>query len=155
MSITIIGVIILLGLLLVVTEIFLTPGTTFVGIAGLIVLGIGIYYSFAEYGLTIGASVLLGSALLIGLLTYKGIQRMENSQFSVKATIDSKVNEFDYSNIDVGDEGTTITALRPEGKAYINDDRVTVFSNGEYIDPDSTIVVIKIVDNKIFVQTKT
>jgi len=72
----------------------------------------------------------------------------------VRAEIDGHVNEFDYSNISVDDIGVTITALRPEGRAMINDERVIVYSKGFYIDTNQEVVVVKIKDNKIFVEPK-
>ena len=115
MSLTIIAVILLIGFLLVSTEVFIVPGTTFVGIIGLGIIGIGVYYAFKGYGAMTGGGILLGTAVLIGVLTSVGLKRMENSKFNVRAIIDSKVNEYDYSNIEIGDEGVTLTALRPEG----------------------------------------
>lgn len=154
MSLTIIALIILIGLLLVVTEVFLVPGTTFVGIAGILIVAIGVYYSFANFGFSTGAGTLVGAGLVIGLLTYIGLKRMSKSKFAVNEKLEGKVNEFDYSHINVGDEGITITALRPEGKAIINDDRVTVFSMEFYMDPETKIEVVKIKENKIFVKQK-
>ena len=154
MSITIIIMILIVGLLLIVTEVFLVPGTTFVGAIGLIVLGVGVYYAFQEHGVQVGGTVLIASALLIGVLTAIGIKRLPESKFNVKATIDSKVNIFDYSHIDIGAEGVTLTALRPEGRAMIGDERIIVYSKGFYIDPDIEIVVVQKKDNKIFVEPK-
>ncbi|MEZ5004219.1 MAG: NfeD family protein [Chitinophagales bacterium] len=155
MSLTIIALIVLAGLLLISVEVFLVPGTTIVGVFGLIVLGVGVYFAFTEEGVTMGSSILLGSALLVAGLTYFGFKRMENSQFNVKTIIDSKVNTFNYSNIEVGDEGKTLSALRPEGRAMIKEERVIVYSKGFYIDEDTAIVVVKIKDNKIFVEPKS
>lgn len=154
MSLTLILIILAIGLLLVVTEVFLVPGTTFVGIAGLVVLGVGLLYAFRGYGVALGGALLLGCALVIGVLTAVGIRKMSDSRFNVKETIDSKVNIFDYAHISEGDEGVTLTALRPEGRAMIGDDRVIVYSKGFYIDTDTEIVVVKIKDNKIFVEPK-
>ena len=154
MSLTIIIIILIIGLLLVVTEVFLVPGTTIVGLSGLIVLGIGIYYAFKVHGFVVGGSALVGSGIAIGLLTSVGIKRLSNSRFNMRAEIDGKVNEFDYSNISAGDEGITLTALRPEGRAMINNERVIVYSQGFYIDTEKEIVVLKIKDNKIFVEPK-
>ena len=154
MSLTLIAIIIVLGLLLVVTEVFLVPGSTFVGVIGLLVVGVGIYYAFESYGFTTGAGVLVGSGVIISVLTYIGLKRMSNSKFTVKSSIDGKVNEFDYSHINIGDEGVTLTALRPEGKAIINEERVTVYSKSFYIDTETAIVVVGIKNNKIFVDQK-
>ena len=154
MSLTLITVVILIGLLLIVTEVFLVPGSTFVGVLGLIVVGVGIYYSFESFGFRTGAAILVGSGVVITALTYIGLKRMSNSKFTVKAAIDGKVNEFDYSHINIGDEGVTLTALRPEGKAIINDERITVFSKGFYIDTNMPVVVVNIKENKIIVEQK-
>ncbi len=154
MSLTIIALIVLAGLLLISVEVFLVPGTTIVGVFGLIVLGFGVYYAFRDEGVALGSAILLGSGLLVGVLTYFGIMRMENSKFNVKTAIDSKVNVHDYSHIKIGDEGVTLTALRPEGRAMINEERLTVHSKGFYIDTDIAIIVVKVKDNKIFVEPK-
>lgn len=155
MTLTLLMIILLIGLLLISVEVFLVPGTTFVGAIGLLVLGIGIYYSFQLYGASTGGAVLIGAALVIGALTAIGLKRIDKSPFNVLAKIDSKVNEFDYSNIAVGDEGITLTALRPEGRAMINDERVIVYSKGFYIDTNTEIKVVRIKDNKIFVEIKS
>ena len=130
------------------------PGTTIVGGIGLIVLGIGVYFAFKEFGLQVGGATLIGSALLIGVLTTIGIRRMADSKFNVKATIDGKVNTFDYSGFEIGDIGITLTALRPEGRAMIKDQRVIVYSKAFYIDTETEVVVVNIKDNKIFVEPK-
>ncbi|MCP4121891.1 MAG: hypothetical protein GY751_09075 [Bacteroidetes bacterium] len=154
MSLTVIILILVVGLLLVVTEVFLVPGTTIVGAIGLVVLGIGVYYAFRVHGFMIGGTALVGSGLAIILLTSVGIKRLSKSKFNVRAEIDGHVNEYDYSNISERDEGVTVTALRPEGRAMINEERVIVYSKGFYIDTNQAIVVVKIKDNKIFVEPK-
>lgn len=155
MSVTVILLVLLVGLLLVVTEVFLVPGTTVVGLIGLLVTGIGVYYGFHDHGFLTGGAMLLGSALAIGLLTAVGIRRLSRSEFNVRTEIDGRVNEFDYSRIQVGDEGVTVTALRPEGRAMINGDRVIVHSKGFYIDTNQPVIVVKVRENKIFVEPKS
>lgn len=155
MSLTIIIIVLLVGLLLISMEVFLVPGTTIVGMIGLGVMAVGIYYAFNDHGITVGGTALLGAALVIGVLTTVGVKRLEKSDFNVRSSIDSKVNVFDYSGIEVGDEGVTLTALRPEGRAMIGDQRVIVYSKGFYIDTDSKIVVDRIKDNKIYVEQKS
>lgn len=154
MSLTVIAIVILIGLILISIEVFLVTGTTFVGIFGLLVVGVGTYYGYKEEGAAVGSGILIGSAIIVGLLTTVGLKRIENSKFNVKTTLDGRVNEFDDFGIKIGAEGITLTALRPEGKALINDKRITVHSKGSYIDNDVAIEVVKIKDNKIFVDQK-
>ncbi len=73
--------------------------------------------------------------------------------------VDGKVNVDDFSAYAIGDKGKAITALRPEGKAIIypannitNDQRITVYSIGDFIDEKTAIKIIKIEHNKIFVK---
>lgn len=154
MSLTLIAIILLTGFLLISVEVFLVPGTTVVGISGLVVLGIGVYLAFHYHGLQVGGGILLGSGLLVGVFTSIGLKRISKGKFSVHEAIDGKVNEFDYTGIEIGDEGLALTALRPEGRAMIKDKRVIVYSKGFYIDSDTNVVVVKIKDNKIFVEPK-
>ena len=60
----------------------------------------------------------------------------------------------DFTNFKLGDKGVTLTNLRPEGKAIFGDDeRITVYSIGEFIDKDAHVTIVKIEHNKIFVTT--
>jgi membrane-bound serine protease (ClpP class) len=52
----------------------------------------------------------------------------------------------------VGEEGVTVSQLRPNGKALINDEKMEVYSLGEYVDINVKVKVIKIADSKIFVK---
>jgi membrane-bound ClpP family serine protease len=125
-----------------------------VGVIGLVVVGLGVYMGFESHGFTVGASILVGSGLVIGGLTYVALKRIGNSKFTLNDAIDGKVNEFDYSGINIGDEGVTLTALRPEGNAIINDQKVIVYSKGAYIDSGKNVMVVSIKHNKIFIEPK-
>jgi membrane-bound serine protease (ClpP class) len=50
-----------------------------------------------------------------------------------------------------GKEGVAKTVLRPSGIAIIDNERVTVQTEGERVEKDSRIKVVKVVGNKIFV----
>ncbi len=50
-------------------------------------------------------------------------------------------------------EGISLTFLRPTGIALLNNERVNVISNGEYIEKDTKIKVINIEGNKIIVKS--
>jgi membrane-bound ClpP family serine protease len=74
------------------------------------------------------------------------------SRFSLKSSNKSKVNEGELDQLLVGMEGTTISALRPIGKAELNNQIVEVKTNGDYLDSGSRIRVIKIVSNQIIIE---
>ncbi|HXH17859.1 MAG TPA: NfeD family protein [Chitinophagales bacterium] len=151
MDIWLIGGIILLGLLIVIAEIFFLPGTTVIGIIGGIIVAIGIYLGFAEHGMKTG-SIILGCTLMATcVLLYAGFRTYSSGKIALKEVSEGKAPITEAAAASVGDEGVTVSYLRPEGKALINGNKVEVFSLGEYIEANKKIKVVKIAENKIFV----
>jgi membrane-bound ClpP family serine protease len=60
------GIVLLLvvGLLLLMAEVFLVPGVTFIGIAGIMLMVVGIWMAYSEYGQPIGHYILIASLSL-------------------------------------------------------------------------------------------
>jgi membrane-bound serine protease (ClpP class) len=52
----------------------------------------------------------------------------------------------------IGQQGTTLTALRPAGKARIGCELLDVVSDGPYIGPGSTVEVVQVSRNRIVVR---
>ena len=154
MDITLIGGIILLGRLIVMVEIFFLPGTTLFGVVGGIILVGGIYLAFSEHGAKTGSIILGITTVACCILLYAGFKTYSSGKMALKDVIGSKASEPDARLVNVGDEGQTITYLRPNGKAAIKEHKVEVYSLGEYIESNKAIIVVKIAENKIFVKTK-
>jgi membrane-bound ClpP family serine protease len=154
MSLVLIMTIIAVGIIFIFVEFFFIPGFSVFSILGAIVAGIGVYMGYQEYGQATGNWLLTASIVATGVVFYWGYKRMQSKKWALKTEIDGKVNVEDFSNFKLGDKGITITNLRPEGKAIFGeDDRITVYSIGDFIDKDATIEIIKIEHNKIFVQS--
>jgi len=152
MAIGFIVAVILLGLLLIFLEIFFIPGTTLFGVAGGVALLAGIIMMYADYGSRYG-NITLGISFVAVIISIGlGFRVIDSNKLSMKAEIKGKVNELDPHAFKVGDTGTTITELRPNGKAMINDQKSDVYSYGEYIPRETTVKIIKITHNKIFVK---
>lgn len=145
--------IILVGLLFMFVEIFLIPGTSILTLLGFVIIGIGVYLGYKDFGTATGTWLLSGSIIGMGITLYIGYRRIQSKKWALYSNIDSKVNVEDFSKYKVGDVGKTFSALRPEGKAvFLNDERVTVYSTGNFIDKDATVQIIKIDQHKIFVK---
>ena len=154
MSLVLIMTIIAVGIIFIFVEFFFIPGFSVFSILGAIVAGIGVYMGYQEYGQATGNWLLITSIVATGVVFYWGYKRMQSKKWALKTEIDCKVNVEDFSNFKLGDKGITITNLRPEGKAIFGeDDRITVYSIGDFIDKDATIEIIKIEHNKIIVQS--
>jgi len=154
MGVTIIAVLIIIGLLFLVLEILVFPGQGVAGILGLALLAIAIWQTYAQYGslaghITLGSTFILSMVFLIFSLrsnTWKKTMLSDN--------IDGKVNVIDQNELKAGDEGITVSRLNPAGKAHINNDYYEVRTSGEFLDPDTVIIVTKIEANKIYVKSK-
>ena len=151
----IVTLVILLGIIFLLAEIFLLPGITISGIAGFIFLVGGIAYAYMYMGTMAGNMTLIISAFLImGSFLYF-IKSKSLRRISLTTNIDSKVDMSDLEKIKVGDVGITQSRLNPMGKVFINDLTVEAKSiDGQMIDEDTEVVVNKVDWANIIVSRK-
>lgn len=151
----IVTLVILLGIIFLLAEIFLLPGITISGIAGFIFLIGGIAYAYMYMGNMAGNMTLIISAFLImGSFLYF-IKSKSLRRISLTTNIDSKVDMSDLQKIKVGDVGITQSRLNPMGKVFINDLTVEAKSiDGQMIDEDTEVIVNKIDWANIIVSIK-
>ncbi len=155
MSLTAIILLIVLGLIFILLELLIVPGSTFVGVVGALLMIAGIWFVFAKHGTEAGIYVLSGSIGLTLLLVYIGFKTNTWKMFSLETKLHGKVNTFDHAEFNVGDSGKTVSRLAPSGKALINGHYVEVHTQGEFINENTDIIINKRTENKIFVTTKT
>ena len=151
----IVALVILLGIIFLLLEIFLLPGMTVSGIAGFIFLVGGITYAYMYMGPVAGnLSLAISGLLLTGSFIYF-IKSKSLRRISLTTNIDSKVDTSDLLKINIGDEGVTQSRLNPIGKVLINNLIVEAKSiNGEMIDEDTEVVVNKVEWSNILVSSK-
>jgi membrane-bound ClpP family serine protease len=154
MSWTIIIVFLLAGLILLLLEILVLPGATVFGIMGFLLLGFSVWQAYAAHGTPEGHFFLLGAILLTVLLLAVALKSRTWNRAMLSTAIDSKVDQNESLKVKVGDEGTTVSRLAPSGKAIIGNEFYEVQSSGEYVDPQTPVIVTKIDFNKIIVKPK-
>ena len=144
-DIIIVSIVVLLGIVFLLAEIFLLPGFTVSGIAGFVFLVGGIYYAYIYMGLRAGNFTLVISAfILMGSFLYF-IKSKSLRRIALTTNIDAKVDTSDLKKINKDDIGITQSRLNPIGKVFINDLTVEAKSiDGEMIDEDTEVVVIKV-----------
>ncbi|MFN8288559.1 MAG: NfeD family protein [Chitinophagales bacterium] len=152
MALWVILAIILVGLLLIFLEIFFIPGTTLFGIAGGVAVVAGVLLMYSYYGQKAGNITMIISLTAVFVSIALGFRVIQTNKLAMKGTIDSRVNDAEVSFLNVGDTGTTITELRPNGKAVFGNNKLDVYSTGDYVKRDTAIEIIKITGNKILVQ---
>jgi membrane-bound ClpP family serine protease len=148
----IISALVAIGLVLIIVEVIFIPGTTFVGILGFVFAIAGIIVTYRQYGKDVGFYVLTGAcALTLATLVY-AVRSGAWSKFSLKSSINSKVNEGMTDSLQVGDVGTAVSALRPMGKAEFNSREYEVKTSGNFIDTGTPIRIINILMNQVVVE---
>ena len=151
----IVALVILLGIIFLLAEIFLLPGMTVSGIAGFIFLVGGIAYAYMYMGPVAGNLTLAISGLLLAGSFIYFIKSKSLRRISLTTNIDSKVDTSDLLKINIGDVGVTQSRLNPIGKVLINNLIVEAKSiNGEMIDEDTEVVVNKVEWSNILVSSK-
>lgn len=154
MSLTLIIILIIAGLLFLLLEVLVIPGTTVVGAAGLGLIAFSVWESYHAFGSPTGHFVLVGTIFLTILTIYLSLKSKTWNRIMLKAEVNGRVNEIDTNLVKAGDPGKTISRLSPSGKAIINDEYFEVHTNGEFIDQETDVIVTHLQDNKIFVKQK-
>jgi len=149
---TIILLLILFGLALIIVEVIFIPGTTFVGILGLVSMVIGIVVSFVKFGSETGWLTLAASTVASGVLLYVSFRTNTWRRFALNSTIDSKMNEVELLKFSVGMEGVALSALRPIGKGEFDNEILEVRTNGEYVEAGSRIRIVRVTTNQVLVE---
>lgn len=151
MSWLIILLLILGGLGLLIIELLVVPGTTVVGIIGFILMAVGVWQAYVEYGSFMGTMVLLTTLLISVGGFYLSLRSNTWKKAGLEKSIQSKVNT-DAQKLSVGDEGLTTSRLNPMGKAFIKDDFFEVSTFGEFIDNNIPVKIVAIEGNKVLVE---
>jgi len=146
--------ILFIGWILVFLEVFFIPGITVFAAVGTITMIAGVVFAYSNFGVMAGTLTLIGTAIFTFLSIVIGYKTGVFSGFTLKDTVEGKMNEIDESKIKVGDSGMALSKISFIGTGMFNEATYEVQSNGEYIDEGQPIEVIKISMNKIFIKQK-
>lgn len=152
MTLTAILILLAIGFLLVVLEIFVLPGII-VGIIGGGLIITSIVLAYINLGTEISHKLLLSTAIVSIVLAYFAFRPATWKKVSLETMVDGKMNTI--NNINKGDEGVTSSKLSTSGNAVINDVTVEVHSESGYIAENTPIIVHRVEQNKIWVKQKT
>jgi membrane-bound serine protease (ClpP class) len=156
-----------LGIVLLALEVFVLPGMTVAGIAGILALVAGLGMTLVGSGATVAAiSTALGRVALSMLLAMAGaaalLRFLPHSPFGRRLVLATGmpagggyVSAPDSDQAWLGRTGTAVSPLRPAGIADIDGARVDVVSDGAFIDAGSPIAVTRVDGNRIVVRRST
>jgi membrane-bound ClpP family serine protease len=143
----------ILGILLLLLEIIFVPGTTIVGVGGLIVLAIGIYLAYVSVS-TMAGHISLASSVAVVFLALIVLLKGETWK---RVALDNKLEGKGVESVEgllkIGDKGKTISRLNPVGKAVFEERIVEVATSGDFVPENVEVEITKIEGNKIRVKT--
>ncbi len=137
------------GLILILLEFFVTPGFI-TGLLGGVAWLYALYKIYEVYGENSGHLALGGMLLLLVASIFIAIKSGVWNKVSLHENVEGKVNELPHLNI--GDQGITQSACRPIGKAIFNGVIVEVSTYGELIQSNENIEIIDINNHKIIIK---
>ena len=153
MNVVLIIVFIVLGVALMLLEIFFLPGITIGGIAGAGFLIAGVAVAFIKFGATVGWVTLSVSVALLAIFIALFIKGKFWKRISLNTEISSKV-EHQNLNVSVGEKGVAISRLAPIGNANFSGNVLEVKSLSGFVDVGSEIEAVEVTENEILVKIK-
>lgn len=148
----------LIGLILLLLEIFVIPGFGITGVAGILAVSFSIILVFGGIysALFAMASIITYSMLFMIGIYFWGPRLKLFDRFVLKdeMTADQgfvavEVGAYDHL---VGLEGVAVSPCRPSGKVKIGDERYDVVSDGDFIEKGARVQVRKVDNNKVVVR---
>jgi membrane-bound serine protease (ClpP class) len=172
-----------IGILLLMIEIFVLPGFGITGFAGILCILAGLFgmlvrnppdklpwpqdvpaWNDFTWGVVGLASGFLGFVVLAWLLTKYLPKFQFLSGLILVPTAAKKGSEFEVSMtappesktaiVNVGDVGEVVSILRPTGKAKFSDVIVDVVAEGDFLDKGTKIEIIEIRGNRVVVKAE-
>ena len=151
----IIGGLIVIGFILILIEIFLVPGFNIFGIFGLLMVALGIVFAYTKLSLAT-ANFIMVLSLVAALILVRFVVKSKTWRRIVLNDKQEKLKGFHASTADlaklIGKRGNAYTPLRPAGIALIEDQKIDVMTEGDFIEKDSKVEVILVEGNRVVVR---
>jgi len=150
------------GIGLLILEIFVIPGFGIAGISGIVlILGSVVFIFGSSYDASVAMlwlSISFIATLGLGLLLFYTLPKTSTMQKFILSTAENKELGYSAHSNDsveyVGKSGKALTSLRPVGAAIIDGKRLDVITQGELIEKNTPIEVIRVEGNKVFVKSQ-
>jgi membrane-bound ClpP family serine protease len=152
MDIAVVIILCLIGILLILAEIFLIPGLTIAIVAGILASIGGIYYAFSRLGLVAGIVALFSVLLAIGLACIYLVKSKAMDNIALETDIDSTITTGETLNVAVGDKGIAVSRMNPIGKVMVKNTIMEGKSMDIYIEEQTPIVVVGVNPSQLIVK---
>jgi membrane-bound ClpP family serine protease len=141
-----------LGLIFVVSEIFILPGIGVAGVLGILALGGASYLAFTDFGNVEGMIVTSIDLVLLAILMCIFFRKKTWQKVTLETNIESKAVVSEVELVKVGEQGKAITRLAPSGTVRFGYEKVEARAFEGMIDSGADVEVVLIDDNRIYVK---
>ncbi len=147
---------IVVGLALILIEVYLVPGFNIFGILGALTIVFAVGYAFSEGGLAFGALALVGSVAAVAGVSWFLYATGAWDRFVLSTSLRRDPGTVEREREDrkkfLGQTGVAVTPLRPTGVVEIDGERVEVSTEGEFIAAGSRVRVVAMDRRRYFVR---
>lgn len=145
-----------IGLALIVIEMFL-PGFGFVGLSGMLLLSGAVIFTWINYGAMVGSLMMIAVLILVVICLAVSLRsaskgKLSRSKVFMKEGDTTGETVKAEAPLSVGDTGVVESMLRPAGIVIFGDRRVSVVSEGQFIDKGKTVRVSRVEGTRIVVE---
>lgn len=144
----------ILGIAVIIAEVVL-PSGGILSVAAVALLGYSIYHVFAHLTPMAGTMFVVADIFAIPLAIVIGLKLLAKSPVTLRSQLqrgDGGLSPETGLAQHLGQEGVTLTDLRPSGMARIGGKRVDVVSRGDYIEKGSPVKVTAVEGNQVIVR---
>ncbi len=133
-----------LGIVFLLLELFIIPGVSIGGIAGIAFVVASIWYAFATLSATAGFATLACGVLAMGVAIWIFVRSRTLDRMSLNTEVSGTVDAPKDTQVSVGQRGVTVSRLAPIGTARFGDKTLEVKSLDGLIDPNTEVEVVEV-----------
>lgn len=146
-------VLFIIGVILILAEVFIIPGFGIAGLGGITAVLISLFFIFPNT--TIAINVLLAVILFTLVIAIFMVKKVGSSRFWKRISLESNSENY-YSSSSKKDylnqEAETLSKLRPAGTINLGGKRVDAVSEGGFIEKGKKVKVVSVAGSRIVVR---
>jgi len=142
------------GLSMVCLEVFIPGGIT--GAAGVVSIGASFWFAYTKVGSVFGSYFVAAGLVIAMVCIFLSVRLFPRTRFSERLFLRSDERGFKSVSEELefleGEEGVALTKLRPAGMARIGGKKVSVVTEGIFVDKGVKIKVLEVEGSRVVVR---
>ncbi len=154
MDILLISALVLLGILFLVVEVLILPGVSIGGLLSVASYIGAVYMAYVHFG---GTGVAISAVVIIAvsaIALFFSLRSKTWNRLALEDKLDAASGVAPQSELNVGDEGESLSRLAPMGRVAIGGKSYEAKSSGEYIEEHSAVEVVAFENSNVVVRKR-